>query len=469
MINNHTIFFADKFIQNTYCGNNFFFIEGTTYQKHRNVSRTAGTHNLDSCKDCYDSYLTIANHMKEHYSDFPNCCEHHSKLKNQKWFKKEDFDQIPWWIADKVMFSYHHILNYIDDEEWYSVTTNYLEYIIESFGSVPKGFGEPVFLSKYFAYMNDLRANFKFTGQQADKIDKIYNYLEEYQNDSRKEKKLLKPESITILLQTYEKWLNLFPFDIIYFQKLKSHFQQRIPIFKEISAQNPFTKTSVAKLYSQKELIISLLELTKKLLGSIDSTELVRQNLISDVKKHQVDLLLSKHKIETSKLVNSFIKKEMLYVSTINKWLKLESKLFFELDSLIKTPVEDKFVVTQPTLRFFKLKGLSASIKEKAIDLHSSLVTKQYLNEECKKDFIKLFTGNKPEKKISWLGQKGELKSFIDFLLSQGKIENCQASKWQITAANFKFGNDDFTANTIKDTKKPKNDIKLKQIVQNIS
>ena len=101
--------------------------------------------------------------------------------------------------------------------------------------------------------------------------------------------------------------------------------------------------------------------------------------------------------------------------------------------------------------------------------MHNSLVTKQYLNEECKKDFIKLFTGTQAENKISWLGQKGELKSFVDFLLLLGKIENCQSNKWTITAANFKFLNDDFNANTIKDTKKAKNDINIKQIVQRIN
>ena len=62
-----------------------------------------------------------------------------------------------------------------------------------------------------------------------------------------------------------------------------------------------------------------------------------------------------------------------------------------------------------------------------------------------------------------------ELKSFVDFLLSLGKIENCQSNKWTITAANFKFLNDDFNANTIKDTKKAKNDINIKQIVQRIN
>jgi TonB-dependent SusC/RagA subfamily outer membrane receptor len=82
---------------------------------------------------------------------------------------------------------------------------------------------------------------------------------------------------------------------------------------------------------------------------------------------------------------------------------------------------------------------------------------------------VNFFTGIQAENKISWLGQKGELKSFIDFLLSLGKIENCQSNKWQITAANFKYVNEDFTPKKIKDGDKAKNDIKIKQIVQKIN
>ena len=121
------------------------------------------------------------------------------------------------------------------------------------------------------------------------------------------------------------------------------------------------------------------------------------------------------------------------------------------------------------TPKFFKLKGVPAIINSTATDLHNSLFLNNYLNKECKKDFINLFTGKVPENKISWLLQKGELKSFIDFLLSLGKIENCQSRKWQITAANFKFNNVEFTNKQMNGMKKAKNDNTIKQIVQKIN
>ena len=116
----------------------------------------------------------------------------------------------------------------------------------------------------------------------------------------------------------------------------------------------------------------------------------------------------------------------------------------------------------------FKLIGTQAAIKNKAIDLHTSLFINKYVTLECKKDFIKIFTGQQPENKIVWNGLKGELKLFINLLSEKGKIEDCKSNKWKITAANFKFPNEDFISTAIKDTKEAKNDIKLTNIATKI-
>jgi hypothetical protein len=183
---------------------------------------------------------------------------------------------------------------------------------------------------------------------------------------------------------------------------------------------------------------------------------------------HNLEILNKLHRTKQETLLKEFSKSETKYIKTIKKWLQNEKEYFSNVVPIINQKVLPQATKLE-TIKAFKLKGFQTTIKDKAIDLHNSLVTKQYLNEECKKDFIKLFSGTQAEKKISWLGQKGELKSFIDFLLSLGKIENCQSNKWTIAAANFKFLNDDFNANTIKDTKKAKNDINIKQIVQRIN
>ena len=83
-------------------------------------------------------------------------------------------------------------------------------------------------------------------------------------------------------------------------------------------------------------------------------------------------------------------------------------------------------------------------------------------------DFIKIFTGQQPENKVVWNGLKGELKLFINLLSEKGKIEDCKSNKWIITAANFKFPNEDFISTAIKDTKEAKNDIKLTNIATKI-
>ena len=118
--------------------------------------------------------------------------------------------------------------------------------------------------------------------------------------------------------------------------------------------------------------------------------------------------------------------------------------------------------------KLFKLKGTQKEIRVKATDLHDSLAKNAYVNSECKKDFIKIFTGLEPKNKIVWYGLKGELKSFINLLIEYDKIEDCKSIKWIITAANFKFQKEDFISNTIKDTKKAKNEIRLRAITSKI-
>ncbi len=148
-----------------------------------------------------------------------------------------------------------------------------------------------------------------------------------------------------------------------------------------------------------------------------------------------------------------------LYIEA-NEVIKLINQFLQKSNNSKKSNIE--------TPKFFKLNGTKATIIDKATDLHNSLVSKNYINEDCKKDFVKLFIGQKPESKIIWLGLKGELKLFINFLIDQDKIENCNSYKWIITAANFKFKNEDFTSDTIKDTKKAKNENKIKGIVTKI-
>lgn len=143
------------------------------------------------------------------------------------------------------------------------------------------------------------------------------------------------------------------------------------------------------------------------------------------------------------------------------------SKMVAHIDSLIA----GEGTLKQNVFPVFKLSGSQAAIKSKAGDLHDSLMKKGYLDQDCKHDFEKLFTGEQPKNKILWRGKKGELKCFIDLIFSEKKTETAKNRKWIITAANFKlldpYG--DFTAESIKDAKKPKETKGIKQLVLNMS
>ena len=118
---------------------------------------------------------------------------------------------------------------------------------------------------------------------------------------------------------------------------------------------------------------------------------------------------------------------------------------------------------------FFQLIGKAASIHEKAKNLHSSLVKNEFLEKGSKKAFIKLFTGQQPIDKITWVGDINQLKLFINLLMSKEKIKKFTRGKWQIVAANFKSNDANFSAEQLKDAKSPTNKTKIENIVYKIS
>lgn len=145
------------------------------------------------------------------------------------------------------------------------------------------------------------------------------------------------------------------------------------------------------------------------------------------------------------------------------------TKIISLIDQLLTVSNDNQKTSDKTSSSTFKLIGNSQrAIKDKSIDLYDSLLKNGYLVDNCKKDFIKIFTGQQPERKIEWQGLKGELKLFINLLIEGNKIEGCKSSKWIIAAANFKFKNQEFTSNTIKDTKIAPNEIKLKNLVTRI-
>lgn len=434
----------------------FKFEEGEIMMNPYEVYPLDGYEEPENFPNCCEWHKSIVDLSIEFYDKFPNCCEKHKKFAKNFNIDKTRYENIKFDIVRKMCYTMHFLEVKINNDNWYEDTLHWFEYIERSFGQPEVG------LSPYLQNLSTSIENSKKIPDDKKAI------LKKYFEDLHKPIVKADDTDISLLFTTYFNWIKLFPFELSIFKNLKDHFEKKLPFIKGKTDYNPYTGLTTAKVISQNELIENLVNNTKSILAQVDTT------IMSDVKYqnqaniHNLEILNKLHKTKQETLLKEFSKSETKYIKTIKKWLQNEKEYFSSVAPIInQKSLPQTSNIELP--KAFKLNGLQATLKDKATDLHSSLVLKQYLNEDCKKDFVKLFTGQQLENKISWLGQKGELKSFIDFLLSLGKIENCQSNKWQITAANFKFLNEDFKPDNIKDTKKAKNDIKIKQIVQKIN
>jgi hypothetical protein len=98
-------------------------------------------------------------------------------LSTQSWFNANDYAQIPQFSAEKIYYSWHVIIKFLDDKDWDNKIFDYLQYVIYTFGTFPKDFGEPLFLSSYFSILKDLLKNIKKS-----KYDKKKQAIEDYLN-----------------------------------------------------------------------------------------------------------------------------------------------------------------------------------------------------------------------------------------------------------------------------------------------
>lgn len=119
--------------------------------------------------------------------------------------------------ADKVIFSYQHILNNQNSNTWQNDIEQYLNYVVDSFGHFPEGFGEPLFLSDYLRYLVQLIDN--NTDIRKEVKEYVHSYIEQIY------KPRVKGDPIRLLFDTYNRWLKLFPFNISVLATYVKHMQ----------------------------------------------------------------------------------------------------------------------------------------------------------------------------------------------------------------------------------------------------
>ncbi|WP_222707284.1 hypothetical protein [Pontibacter qinzhouensis] len=288
---------------------------------------------------CCEYHSSLERNITDWFNKFPDCCDDHKILKAKSWFKKEEFDYVPNKIINQISLTENFIAQKMNEPNWYKEVTDYLSYNFESFGT--PGVGSHL----YFSYVQHWILNIKpiefeypnwKRSQLKDFLKKVSDNTERTNTD------------INNLKSTLDKWLKTFP-SISYFERVKRQVKSKTPfgIVLYEPSFNRFSGLTKFKIKTEVELVEILINTTKSLLLSFNTPELLQKGIISDAKKHQLDLIGEAHSIKQTELLIEYNRTEIKYVKIIKKWLKNEKDYFDKITPLIQNlkPMPQSFAI----------------------------------------------------------------------------------------------------------------------------
>lgn len=288
LINHNDLFFIQEIKEIDLCESKMYQIIGSGYRKPSEFIRLEyEKHNLKTCENCRKNYLKIISEIEQRFKKFPNCCALHKKLLQEKWFDIKDFAHYPKLYTDKLFFTWHHILNFIDTDNWQEEILDFIEYIFETFGSFPANFGEPLYFKTFTEQLESL---LKGLTEHKSRAKVILDFIYDYRNPNPKKK-----TDWNILIKTYHEWYKTFPFEMSFFSHIKPYFAKNIPIV-ETTQNNKYLNVTKAKLRSKASLINILIDTTDKILSEINTATLYENGKINDVEKIKLELIVQRRK-----------------------------------------------------------------------------------------------------------------------------------------------------------------------------
>ncbi|HEY5371013.1 MAG TPA: hypothetical protein VIJ75_18665 [Hanamia sp.] len=320
---------------------------------------------------CCKNHIEIFKAATDFYQKFPNCCEHHKKLLTANWFDKKNYAYVPEKVVNTIQYTFHCISKCFENDNWYNEITDYISETVKSYGHFPDGFGEPAGLK---IYLPTIEHNIKVLKEiPENKRAKLIEFVKKISNPEISKKEL---PSLNILINKYQKWLKIFPFDLPFFSHLKPHFENQLPILKGEPITNLYTNRVAFKTRTEKELIEFLIELTESIITEINTLTLNKNGTITDIQKTTLDLLNENRNLELKELKLKPKDESQQYIKLLKKWFEGEKKYCNELKQILKdTPqkketgnlikVPTKSIATKSKLEFTKDK-LRATVLELA-------------------------------------------------------------------------------------------------------
>lgn len=335
LINQDHLFFIQEINEINLCDNKIYQIIGSDYSKPTDfVRQKYEKHNLETCENCRNNYIKTISEIEDRFKKFPNCCKQHKNLLNEKWFNLNDFADYPRLFTDKLYFTWHHILNFIDTDNWEEEIIDFIEYIFKTFGNFPINYGEPLYFK---TFTEQLELLIKNLNEFKDRRKVILNFIEEYRNPRSKGK-----SDFNILIGIYNDWFKTFPFELSFFLHLKPHFAKNIPIFETIHT-NKYLNLTKASPRSKASLIDSLVNITDRILSEINTATLYESGNIDDIEKIKLELIVQKRKQKLKAGYNNNSKNpDARYRKILKDWFKDEVNFIKEIEPTIKGIAEKK-------------------------------------------------------------------------------------------------------------------------------
>ncbi|MGE8426323.1 MAG: hypothetical protein ACN6O7_00535 [Sphingobacterium sp.] len=313
---------------------NIAFLEHTDFEIRYNVINSPDQEykEPEGFPYCCTVHERIVKDVQQHISIFPKCCAQHAKLEGQVWFDKLNYMGLPLHTAKAVHFTEYQILNKVNVDDWYEEITQFIEYCIYSFGQFPAGFGPPLGLEDYLVFSKWIIKNNSGKVQYPkDRMTTILNYLEGYSEPNTE----VKQADLNILINQYEKWLKLFPFDIPYFSPLKNQFSGIYPILNGESSFNKFLGTQKSSLITYSKLIDVLVTITKKILSSYSAYQLFQEGKLTDLEQKQLDVAGSLRRLQLDQMREEISSDQKKYIKVIKRWLKDEQSYLSEIAPIL--------------------------------------------------------------------------------------------------------------------------------------
>ncbi|WNM18534.1 hypothetical protein [Flavobacterium capsici] len=336
-------FYIDKLEEIDVCGHTFFSFEGGAFQLPYDVNPAAGEHTYSTCEGCKKQRQNIIDEIKR-VNVFPLCCEEHKTLPSFADFNIENYKELEGSIADKIIYTAQFVINNIDNDDWFEDFQNYFEYVIESFGSFPNGYGSPYQINNFYGFLpdmidgkRDLLSSPKISKEEINKrIDSILEHIHNAFIPAGQKRPKEDNKDFNLLLSTYSRWYKTFPFNLSYFQPLQKKYSKTIPIVNGEVRYNKYTGLSAASLHSKESLTQFLVELTKAIITNVNALKLYEKGMLNDTQKIQLELVLRNRELELTALNSGKEIDSKGYIKILKSWFTSEKKFIKEITPLLK-------------------------------------------------------------------------------------------------------------------------------------